>query len=63
MIGLPDGDDVRTRRSAVSDARPSDDYHQRALSRARRSESGRPGLLAWLAGLSIHLALVVLLVI
>lgn len=47
----------------MSDARPSDDYHQRALSRARRSESGRPGLLAWLAGLSIHLALVVLLVI
>jgi hypothetical protein len=62
MIRSPGGNDVRTRRNVVSDAQTSDGYHRRALSRARRSEKGRPGVLAWLAGLSIHLALAVLLV-
>jgi hypothetical protein len=39
------------------------DFHRQALRRARRSERGHPGVLAWLAGLSIHCALVLLLVV
>jgi hypothetical protein len=63
MISFPAGDHVRERGNAVSEAEPSEGCQQRALLRARRSEKGRPGVLAWLAGLSIHAALVVLLVI
>jgi hypothetical protein len=63
MISLPASDHVRERGNAVSDAEPSEGCQQRALLRACRSEKGRPGVLAWLAGLSIHAALVVLLVI
>ena len=69
MISLPASDQVRERGNAVSDAEPSEgfepsqSFETRALARARCSEKGRPGVLAWLAGLSIHVALVVLLVI
>jgi hypothetical protein len=63
MIRLPGSDHVRERGNAVSDAQPSEGYRNRALLRARCSEKGQPGVLAWLAGLSIHAALVVLLVI
>jgi hypothetical protein len=38
-------------------------FHGRALRRARRSDRGRPGVLAWLAGLSVHCAIVLLLVV
>ncbi len=38
-------------------------FHGRALRRAHRSEGGRPGVLAWLAGLSVHCAIVLLLVV
>jgi hypothetical protein len=34
----------------------------RALRRVQRSDKGRPGLLAWLAGLGIHAAVAFLLV-
>jgi hypothetical protein len=49
----------------VSEENPTADsaFYRRALRRARRSERGRPGVLAWLAGLSIHCALVLLLVV
>ena len=47
----------------MSDAQPSEGFQKGARARARCSEKGRPGVLAWLAGLSIHAALVVLLVI
>jgi hypothetical protein len=63
MISLLRGDHVRERGNAVSDAQPSEDFQKRALLRARRSEKGRPGVLAWLAGLSLHAALALLLVI
>ncbi len=39
------------------------DFHGRALRRARRNDRGRPGVLAWLAGLSVHFAVVLLLVV
>ena len=42
---------------------PAADFHGRALRRARRSERGRPGVLAWLAGLCVHFAVVLLLVV
>ncbi len=38
-------------------------FHGRALRRARRSDRGRPALLAWLAGLSVHCALILLLIV
>jgi hypothetical protein len=63
MISLPASEHVRERGNAVSDAQPSEGFQKGALARARCSEKGRPGVLAWLAGLSIHAALVVLLVI
>jgi hypothetical protein len=49
----------------VSEASPTTESasHGRALRRARRSDRGRPGLLAWLAGLGIHCALVLLLIV
>jgi hypothetical protein len=42
----------------------SDDvgFHERARQRARRADQGRPGVLAWLAGIGIHATLAVLLV-
>jgi hypothetical protein len=49
----------------VSEASPTAEsaFHGRALRRARRSDRGRPGLLAWLAGLTVHCALVLLLIV
>ena len=63
MISLLHVDHVRERGNAVPDAQPSEDFQTRALLRARRSEKGRPGVLAWIAGLSLHAALALLLVI
>jgi hypothetical protein len=37
-------------------------FHKGALRRARQRDCGRPGVLAWLAGLSVHCAVVLLLV-
>ena len=37
-------------------------FHERARRRAQRAEKGRPGVLAWFAGLGIHAAVVLLLV-
>jgi hypothetical protein len=53
------------RGSAVSEANPTAEsaFFGRALHRARRGDRGRPGLLAWLAGLSVHCALVLLLIV
>jgi hypothetical protein len=47
----------------VPDATPTADsgFHGRALRRARRTDQGRPGALAWLTGLAIHFAVVLLL--
>ncbi len=57
--------DPSAREQNVSEAKPSADcaFHGRALRRARRSDRGRPGVLAWLAGLSVHCAVVLLLVV
>jgi hypothetical protein len=47
------------RRRGASD---EDAFHDRAWRRAQRAEKGRPGVLAWFAGLGIHAAVVLLLV-
>jgi hypothetical protein len=49
---------VRRRRHADD----HDTFHDRAYPRARRGERGRPGVLAWFAGLGIHAAVAYLLV-
>jgi hypothetical protein len=45
-------------------ARDSDEsaFHERARRRAQRAGKGRPSVLAWFAGLGIHAAVVLLLV-
>jgi hypothetical protein len=57
--------DPSARGSNVSEAKPTADsaFHGRALRRARQSDRGRPGVLAWLAGLCVHGAVVLLLVV
>jgi hypothetical protein len=57
--------DPSARGQTVSEAKPSADsaFHGRALRRARQSDRGRPGVLAWLAGLIVHCAVVLLLVV
>jgi hypothetical protein len=57
--------DFSARGSNVSEAKSTADssFHGRALRRARQSDRGRPGVLAWLAGLSVHCAVVLLLVV
>ena len=64
MISRHAPNDVHQWSSQVADALPTADsgFHGRALRRARRSDKGRPGVLAWLAGLGIHCAVVFLLV-
>ena len=49
----------------MSEAQPTADasFNDRALRRAHQSERGRPGVLAWLAGLAVHCAVVLLLVV
>lgn len=45
-------------------SRASDEvtFHDRAWRRARRGQKGRPGVLAWFAGLGVHAAVAFLLV-
>jgi hypothetical protein len=65
--GYPEGrhEDLSARGNTVSEASSTTDFafHDRALRRARRSDRGRPGVFAWLAGLTIHCAIVLLLVV
>ena len=57
--------ELSARGSDVSEAEPAADSssHAQALRRALQNEHGRPGVLAWLAGLGLHCAVVLLLVV
>jgi len=48
------------RRRRQSDEQET--FYERAYRRTRRGDKGRPGVLAWFAGLGIHAAVAALLV-